>query len=165
MPRRSQVCSRKRIQSHVAILAFSLAFLPCILQTASADVGILQVLVQDANKHPIKGIEIGIEGGGGSHTTGDDGKALLQLSKHTSENDWVSLQIIHSPPGKDFVIVSPYDDRTLVPSFKNKPENFVLVTVIEHGDYTALQNRTVLANLTAKIDKIAERGGSGDQGQ
>src|SRR5262249_52970761 len=46
-------------------------------QLTWGDVGILQILVQDSQRHPVRGIEIGISGIGGSQTTGDDGKALL----------------------------------------------------------------------------------------
>jgi len=131
--------------------------LPCIFLAFPlfnwADVAVLQVLVQDAQKRPVRGVEIGVEGSGGSRITGDDGKALLPLAKETSENDWVSLQIVHSPRGQDWAMVSPYDGRTPVPSFKAKSENFVRVTVIERGDMAALQNGTVLASLTAKINK------------
>ena len=98
-------------------------------------------------------MQIGIEGAGGTGTTGDDGKALLPLTKDTNENDWVSLQILHSPPGKDLVMVSPYDNHTLVPPFKNKAENFVRVVVMQRGDLAALQNRTVLKAFAEKINK------------
>src|SRR5208283_2700342 len=102
---------------------------------------------------PVRGVEIGVEGRGGSKVTGDDGKALLSLPKDTKESDWVSLQLLSSPPGKDLVIVSPYDNRTPVPSFENKPENFVRVVVVQRGDLAALQNGTILRALTEKINK------------
>src|SRR5664280_2776218 len=118
-----------------------------------SETGKLLVLVQDAQKRPVKGLEIGVEGAGGSKVTGDDGKTLLPLTKDTNENDWVSLQILHSPPGKDLVMVSPYDNRALVPPFKNKAENFVRVVVIQRGDLAALQNGTVLRAFAEKINK------------
>jgi tetratricopeptide (TPR) repeat protein len=88
-----------------------------------------------------------------SNLTGDDGKALLALSNETAENDWVSLQILHSPAGKDLVMVSPWDYRALVPSFKNKSENFVPVVVVQRGDRAALENSTVVVALAAKLNK------------
>ncbi len=66
---------------------------------------------------------------------------------------WVSLQILHSPPGKDLVIVSPYDDRTLVPPFKNTAENFVRVVVIERGNFAVLQDPSVLRAFAERINK------------
>ncbi|MGI8962583.1 MAG: hypothetical protein ACR2IV_23065 [Bryobacteraceae bacterium] len=108
--------------------------------------------VEDAQRHPIRGVEIGIEGAGGSNLTGDDGKALLPLNKETAENDWVSLQILHSPAGRDLVMVSPWDYRALVPSFKNKSENFLRVVVVQRGDRAALENSAVVAALAAKLN-------------
>jgi len=78
---------------------------------------------------------------------------ILQLSKDTNENDWVSLHILHSPRGKDLEIVSPYDKHALVPSFKNKAENFVRVVVIQRGDLAVLQNGTVLRAFAEQINK------------
>jgi tetratricopeptide (TPR) repeat protein len=140
----------KRISRFVLLLAF------CVhggVAFVWGETGKLLVLVQDLQKRPVKGVQIGIEGAGGTGTTGDDGKALLPLTKDTNENDWVSLQILHSPPGKDLVMVSPYDNHTLVPPFKSKAENFVRVVVIQRGDLGALQNRTVLRAFTEKINK------------
>src|SRR5271157_2209273 len=140
----------KSISRFVLLLAF------CVhvgVALVWSETGKLLVLVQDAEKRPVKGVEIGVEGGGGSKVTGDDGKALLPLTKDTNENDWVSLQILHSPPRKDLVMVSPYDNHTLVPPFKNKAENFVRVVVIQRGDLAALQNGTVLRAGAEKINK------------
>ena len=135
---------------------FVLLLAVCLLAGVAlvwSETGKLLVLVQDAERRPVKGVEIGIEGGGGSKVTGDDGKALLPLTKDTNENDWVSLQILHSPPGKDLVMVSPYDNRALVPPFKNKAENFVRIVVIQRGDLAALQNGAVLKAFAEKINK------------
>src|SRR5271157_4022238 len=140
----------QRISRFVLLLAF------CVYGGVAlvwSETGKLLVLVQDLQKQPVKGVQIGIEGAGGTGTTGDDGKALLPLTKDTNENDWVSLQILHSPPRKDLVMVSPYDNHTLVPPFRNKAENFVRVVVIQRGDLAALQNGTVLRAFAEKINK------------
>ena len=140
----------KHISRFVLLLAF------CVhggVALVWSETGKLLVLVQDAQKRPMRGVEVGVEGGGGSKVTGDDGKALLPLTKDTNENDWVSLQILHSPPGKDLVIVSPYDNRTLVPPFKSKAENFVRVVVIERGNLAVLQDPGVLRAFAERINK------------
>ncbi len=140
----------KRISRFVLLLAL------CIEGGATllwSETGKLLVLVQDLEKQPVTGVQIGIEGAGGTGTTGDDGKALLPLTKDTHENDWVSLQILHSPPGKDLVMVSPYDSHTLVPPFKSNAENFVRVVVMQRGDLKALQNGGVLRASAEKINK------------
>src|ERR1700676_2125089 len=82
--------------------------LGALLCTASgvmqAEEGILVVHVKDVQRHPIRGLQIGVEGDGGSTVTLDDGKARIALAKQTKEKSRVSLQILKSPPGKDFVM-------------------------------------------------------------
>ncbi len=91
-------------------LSLQHALIAAILATtpALAETGYITVQVQDAQRRPIRAIEIGVEGIGGSRLSGDDGKAQLALAKSTAPNDWITLQILHSPAGKDFVIVSPW---------------------------------------------------------
>jgi len=146
--------------SRLVLLA---AWLYCSATVAWAESGKILVLVQDAQKRPVRGVEIGVEGGGGANVTGDDGKALLALTKDTSENDWISLQIMHSPPGKDIAMLSPYDNRVLVPSFKNKAENFVRVVVIQRGDLGMLQNGTVMKEFAERINKATTIARSADK--
>ena len=110
--------------------------------------------MQDAQRRPVRGIEIGVEGIGGSRLSGDDGKAQLALAKNAVPNDWITLQILHSPAAKDFVIVSPWDYRVQVPSFAEKPENFIRVVVVERGDRAALENGSVVTALAAKINTV-----------
>jgi len=50
-------------------------------------------------------------------------------------------------------MVSPWDYRTVVPSFENESENFVEVVVVQRGDRAALESGTVLAAATAQINK------------
>jgi tetratricopeptide (TPR) repeat protein len=132
--------------------------------TLWAEAGILVVNVQDVHKHPVRGVQIGVEGDGGSAITDDHGKARIPLAAQNKQKDWVSLQILKSPPGKDLVMVSPWDSRTQVPSFENESENFVRVVVAEFRDRAALEDGSVLAALTAKINqanapKTAEKAG------
>src|SRR5260370_5396772 len=103
-----------------------------------AESGVLVVHVEDVQRRPIKGVQIGTEGDGGSALTGDDGKARIPLAKQTKEKSWVSLQILKSPPRKDFVMVSPWDYRAVIPSFENESENFLEVVVVQRGDRAAL---------------------------
>lgn len=48
--------------------------MPCL-----AEHGFVVVLVQDTQHRPVRRVEIGIEGIGGSKLTGDDGKAQLAV--------------------------------------------------------------------------------------
>jgi hypothetical protein len=118
-----------------------------------AEHGFVLVQVQNTKHHPLRGVEIGIEGFGSSKMTGDDGKAKLSVGSATKEDDWISLAIVHSPPGKDLVMISPWDNRAQVPSFEDKPENFVRVVVVQRGDRASLENGTVLISLAEKINK------------
>jgi tetratricopeptide (TPR) repeat protein len=129
----------------------SLAFLPgspCL-----AERGYVLVVVQDAQSRPIAGLEIGIEGLGGSKTTGSDGKAQLAVASATKEGDPVCLAILHSPAGKDLVIISPWGCRAQVPSFEEKPENFIQVVVVQRGDRAALEYGKVLASFAEQINE------------
>jgi tetratricopeptide (TPR) repeat protein len=122
-----------------------------------AEAGVLVVHAEDVQRHPVRGLQIGVEGDGGSAVTTGDGKARIKLAKDTKANSWVSLQILGSAPGSDLVMVSPWDYRTQVPSFENESENFVKVVVVQRGDRAALENGTVLASLTAKINEANNR--------
>jgi hypothetical protein len=118
-----------------------------------AERGFVLVQVQDTKHLPVPRLEIGIEGMGGSKITDDDGKAQLPVGNATKEADWLSLSILHSPAGQDFVMVSPWDNRVLVPSFEDKPENFLRIVVVRRGDRAALEDGTVLRSLAEKINK------------
>jgi tetratricopeptide (TPR) repeat protein len=118
-----------------------------------AEAGVLVVDVEDVHGHPVSGVQIGVKGDGGFSITGDDGKARIALAKDTKEKSWVVLQIMSSPRGTDFVMVSPWDSRTLVPSFENESENFVSIVVVERGERGALENDVVLKSLAEQINK------------
>jgi hypothetical protein len=109
----------------------SIALLLCSASLLTrAESGILVLHVKDVQRRPISGVQVGVEGDGGSSTTGDDGKARIVLAKGTKENSWVLLQILKSPPGKDFVMVSPWDYKATVPSYENESGNLVEVVVV-----------------------------------
>jgi tetratricopeptide (TPR) repeat protein len=118
-----------------------------------AESGVLVVHVKDVQRHAISGVQIGVEGDGGTATTQDDGKARIRLAPQTKETSWVSLQILKSPPNKDYVLVSPWDYRAVVPSFENESENFVEVVVVQRGDRLALESGAVIAAVVAQINK------------
>src|SRR5271166_1749399 len=116
-----------------------------------SETGKVLVLVLDLQNKPVRGVEIGIEGAGGSGVSKDDGKAWLSLSKDTNENDPISLYVLRSPPGKNWVILPP-KERT-VPSFKNKAENVIRVVVVERGNLAKLSSPTALRAITEEVNK------------
>lgn len=109
--------------------------------------------VKDVQRRPVADIQIGVEGDGGSTTTGDDGKGRIPLAKQTKEKTWVSLQILKSPPLKDLAMVSPWDYRTMIPPFENESENFVEIVVVLRGDRTALESASFLKAFAEKINE------------
>jgi hypothetical protein len=140
-------------QASNALLVVILASLCLACPIAWAETGILVLHVKDVQQHPVGGLQIGVEGDGGSGTTDPRGKARIKLAPQTMAKSWVSLQIEKSPPGKDWVMVSPWERKTLVPSFENESENFVEVVVVQRGDRAALESGTVLVAAVSQINK------------
>src|ERR1035438_4638415 len=136
-----------------ALLLVALTSLCLVCPAAWAETGVLVVHIKDVQQNPVAGLQIGVEVDGGSATTDSNGEARIKLAPQTKEKSWVSLQIVKSPPGKDLVMVSPWEHRTLVPSFENESGNFVEVMVVQRGDHAALQSGTVLKAAVSQIIK------------
>ncbi len=138
---------------------------------ARAERGILVVHVKDVQSHPIESLGIGTEGEGDTANTDVSGLARLRLAPQTRAKTWLSLQLVHAPRGKDFVMISPWNGRTLVPPFENESENFVDVVVAERGDRAILESGTALSAIVSKIleGKVTkprdERGNAAQQRQ
>ena len=130
-----------------------LASLGFVCPIGWAETGILVVHVKDVQRRPVAGLEIGVEGDGGSAITDPKGKARIRLATQSKEKSLVSLQIVKSPAGQDLVMVSPWDYRTRIPSFENESENFVEVTVVKRGDRAALESGTFLKAAVSQINK------------
>ena len=136
-----------------AMLFIILASLCLACPIAWAETGILVVHVKDVQRQPVVGLEIGVEGDGGSAITDPKGKARIKLAPQTKEKGSVALQIVKSPPGQSLVMVSPWDYRTQVPSFENESDNFVEVVVVQRGERAALESGTVLKTAVSQINK------------
>ncbi len=143
------------MQRHLrnTLLPNILAWLCLACPIAWAETGILVVHVEDVHGHPVAGLKIGVKGDGGSAFTEEDGRARIRLANQTQAKSFVSLQIVKSPPGKDLVMVSPWDSRTQVPSFENESDNFVEVVVVQLDDREALLSGTVLKAAVQQINK------------
>ena len=135
------------------LLIVTLASLCLACPIAWAETGILVLHVKDVQQRPVAGLQIGVEGDGGSGTTDSKGKARIKLAPQTTVKSWVSLQIEKSPQDKDLVMVSPWERRTLVPSFENESDNFVEVVVVQRGERAALESGTVLKAAVQQINK------------
>ena len=142
----------QRPQRNAPLLVI-LASLCLACPIAWAETGILVVHVKDVQRQPVVGLEIGVEGDGGSAITDPKGKARIKLAPQTKEKSSVALQIVKSPPGQSLVMVSPWDYRTQVPSFENESDNFVEVVVVQRGERAALESGTVLKTAVSQINK------------
>ncbi|MFZ0311107.1 MAG: tetratricopeptide repeat protein, partial [Candidatus Korobacteraceae bacterium] len=129
-----------------------------------AETGILVVHVKDVQRRPVAGLEIGVEGDGGSAITDSSGKARIRLAAQTREKSCVPLQIVASPRSQDVVMVSPWDYRAQVPAFENEADNFVEVVVVQRGDRAALESGTVLRAAVSQINKANSPKSAGQQG-
>lgn len=125
-----------------------------LVSQCAAEQGVLVVHVEDVGGHPVSGVEIGTRGDGGAAVTDRNGKARIKLAPQTRANTWITLQVVASPAGKDYVMVSPWDSRHLVPSFENETENYVPVVVAARGDRDALQSGRALKAIVAKINQV-----------
>ncbi len=145
-----------------ASVACSLLLL--VSAAAYAEQGVLVVHVKDVQNRPIVNLEIGTEGEGDTQRTDISGLARLRLAPQTRAATLVSLQIIHSPPGKDFVMIDPWDGRSFVPPFENESENFVSVVVAERGDRALLESGTAIKAVVGKVLGAAAPKPLGQQG-
>lgn len=118
-----------------------------------AEQGSILVQVTDTSHRPIRGIEIGIDGFGGSKPTGDDGKAKIPIGKDSRAGEPVSVSILHSPPGRDMEIISPWGFTAPIPAFEDKPGNFLPIVVVDKGNREALQDGSVISSLVKKVNQ------------
>ena len=136
--------------NRAAIIALCLCLVLTSPRKLQAQLPSLLLQVEDVQRRPVRGLEIGIEGPGGSALTGDDGKALVALPKGVTEAGWVSLEIIRSPKGKELDIISPWDYRAQI---TGDARSFVRIVVVEKGDRMALATGSVLRSLAARINQ------------
>src|SRR5271165_6198681 len=108
-----------------ALLPIILASLCLACPIAWAETDFLVLHVKDVQRRPIIGLqiqEIPVQGESEARwaVTDEHGKARIRLAPQTTENSWVSLQILKSPPGANLMMVSPWDYKERVPSFENE---------------------------------------------
>jgi tetratricopeptide (TPR) repeat protein len=137
------------------ILALALT-LPSSLR---AEEGILAVHVEDTKGSPVSGVEIAPKGDGAPGAPTDRlGKTRLRLAPATRPGQWVTLQILPKKSGPDWVFVSPWNQRTLVPSFANESENYVPAVLGERGNRDLLTSDQALKAMAARtLEQIGPR--------
>jgi tetratricopeptide (TPR) repeat protein len=120
-----------------------------------AEQGVLVVQISDTQGQPIQGVVVGTKGDGSVSARSDvAGRARVQLSAQSRPGDWVQLQVIARLSGnRDWVFISPWDEQVIVPSFDNKPGNFVPLVLGLRSDKALLSNRKAISSITQSILK------------
>lgn len=121
--------------------------------------GILVVHVEDVKGNPVSGVTFAPKGDGAAGSPTDRlGKTRLRLPPSTKPGHWVTLQILSRKDGPDWVFVSPWNQRTLVPSFANESENFVAVVLGERGNRDLLaSDQAIRALATRTLEQLGPR--------
>ena len=138
-----------------AIRAALLYFLCGALFTTAgwAEKGYVVIHVSDIHERPIAGVELATDGASESGITDRFGRARIKLSPQVKANDWLALQIVRSPAGKDLVFISPWDAHAQVPPYDNETVNFLPLVLADRGDKALLENGNALTAIAAQINK------------
>ena len=124
--------------------------------TAVAEQGKLVLHVADTHGKAVGHLWLSTTGAGGGakETDAGTGRVLLLLAPETKAGNMVPLQIVRSPQGHDFVMVSPWDGYVRVPPFENSSNNLAEVVVAERGDKEALLvDGRAIEMIAAKINQ------------
>ncbi|MGI8770974.1 MAG: tetratricopeptide repeat protein [Acidobacteriaceae bacterium] len=106
--------------------------------------------VESLRHRPVTGVELGTRGGGNAAVSGTDGKVLLRLPSTTNPGDVEVLDVLGSPPGRDYVLYSPDDSRIVIPSFSNRRHAYLKIVVVPRGDERLLENPNVLRSFARR---------------
>src|SRR5262245_37184730 len=88
-----------------------------------------------------------------SQTSAVQGRVRLKLPPQARPGEWVTLQIIKHAGGRDWVLISPWDSRVIIPPFENKADNAVPVVVARKGDKQMLSSGKAIESLVARVLK------------
>lgn len=118
-----------------------------------AEQEVLVVQINDVQNRAVVGIVIRVEGASEPDKSDSHGLARIKLAANTKVNDWIHVQIVESPRGKDLVLISPWDGTVQVPPFDRENTNYVRVITANRGDRVLLENGAALVALTARINQ------------
>jgi hypothetical protein len=118
-----------------------------------AEKSVLVVHVADIYGQPVVAVELAAQGSSESGKTDRFGRTRIKLGPQLKVNDWIALQIVHSPAGKDLVFISPWDAHAQVPPFDNETVNFLPVVMATRGDRALLENGKALTAIASQIAK------------
>jgi len=129
--------------------------------SARADDGTLVVHVMDIHNQPVVGISLRAGAGSSVARVDSFGQARIRLAPNTRPGDIVFLELM--APQRDLVFVSPLSRWTAVPSFDEKPSNFVEVILVKHGDRAMLEDGNAVKAMASEIVQKASLKSSGSQ--
>lgn len=117
-----------------------------------AEEGILSLLVTDISDRPIQGVVLSPGGDGAqSAPTDSSGRTRIRLAAATSLGSWVSLTTIPTKGKPEWVFISPWHQRVLVPPFANESENFVPIVLARRASRELLTSPVAITALMARI--------------
>src|ERR1051326_5702590 len=145
-----------------ALLSGSLLLLTFIYPYWSLpEEGYLVLSVTNTAGEPIDNIAITCTGDC-AEASSVKGRVRLKLPPQTRSGEWVTLKIVNRSDS-DWVLISPWDSRVLIPSFDNKADNAIPVVVARRGDKEILSSskaleaiaKRVLTEVTPKLNEIS----------
>ena len=116
---------------------------------AWAETGTLVVHVIDIHTRPVVGVSLRAGAGSSVARVDSFGQARIRLAPNTRPGDIVFLELV-APQG-DLVFISPLSRWTAVPSFAEKPANFVEVILVKRGDRAMLENGYAIKAMASEI--------------
>ena len=116
---------------------------------ALAEDGVLVVHVIDIHQRPVVGVSMRAGAGSSVARVDSFGEARIKLAANTHPGDLVFLDLVAS--NRDLVFISPISRFTAVPSFDEKPSNFVEVTLVKRGDRAMLENGTAAKAMASDV--------------
>src|SRR5262245_23878037 len=112
--------------------------------------GIIVLYVANTTDEPVSNITLTCKGDC-SQQSAAQGKIRLRLPPQTRHGESVTLQIVKRSGGVDWVLISPWDGRAVVPAFDNKADNFVSVVVARKGDRDMLRSGKAVDAVAVRV--------------
>jgi tetratricopeptide (TPR) repeat protein len=117
---------------------------------SSLEDGILVLSVANTADDPVSNITLTCKGDC-SQQSAVQGKIRLKLPPETRPGESVTLQVVKHSGCVDWVLISPWDGRAVVPAFDNKADNFVSVVVARKGDKDMLRSGKAVESVAVRV--------------
>jgi len=127
-----------------------LAILSLVISVHAED-GFLVVHVVNLEDAPLDGVVLSIKGKGTESEPTASGATRLKLPNDVKPSSEISLQLLRGPDEEEWVLISPWDGRVIVPPFDDK--SYVSIWLGKKGDKQLLSSGKALSTITATILK------------